>query len=277
MPGSAREEAERLVAAVLAMASTSSGKGEGLGALGDLVGKVAGATLGHGPGGESGGSGGKWATGSAECCVCPVCRVIAAMRDPSPDAAAKLAIGAGDLAHGVASMMRAVSAIAGERPAPAPKPAPQRTSPGEAWSAATRGSHEADKNNADEAWATATNKDPDTDPWGAASAADAETVRAERRAAAKAAAEAAAEAARRVEQAAAQARAVRERVQEAARTAAKDADVVQNTTPEVAPGDRTPRRFDVWAAATADAGAAEVEQVPNVDHEEHGGAAGDAV
>ena len=38
----------------------------------------------------------------AECCVCPVCRVIAAMRDPSPELAERLATGAGDLATGVA-------------------------------------------------------------------------------------------------------------------------------------------------------------------------------
>jgi hypothetical protein len=261
------------VATVFAMASTSSGKNEGLGALGDLVGKVAGAALGHGSGSGGSGSssggasgsgpssgGGHWATGSAECCVCPVCRVIAAMRDPSPDTAAKLAIGAGDLANGVASMMRAFSSITGERPAPRPaKPQPAKSS--DAWSDATR-------NTADQAWATATNKaadkeekarDPETDPWGAASAASAETVRAERRAAAKAAADAAAEAARRVEEAAARAR------------ASRAADVVQNTTPEVAPRGRTPQRFDVWAAATADAGADDTEPTPDVDHEDRNG------
>jgi hypothetical protein len=274
MPSSAREEAERLVAAVFAMANASSGKNEGLGALGDLVGKVAGAALGHGSGtgtgtgtgtgsgSGSGSSGGNWATGSAECCVCPVCRVIAAMRDPSPDTAAKLAIGAGDLANGVASMMRAFSSITGERPAPRPAKQPPAKS-ADAWSDATR-------NTADRAWATATNKaaeeekeekarDPETDPWGAASAASAEAARSERRAAAKAAAEAAAEAARRVEEAAARAR------------ASKAADVVQNTTPEVAPGGRTPQRFDVWAAATADAGADDSEPVPDVDHEDRNG------
>jgi hypothetical protein len=293
MPSSAREEAERLVAAVFAMANTSSGKNEGLGVLGDLVGKVAGAALGHGSGSSNGsgsssgsggssgsgspsasgggsghsghsgagsGSGGSWATGSAECCVCPVCRVIAAMRDPSPDTAAKLAIGAGDLANGVASMMRAVSSITGDRPAPRPAK-PQSAKSADAWSDATR-------NTADQAWSTATNKaadkeekarDPETDPWGAASAASAETVQAERRAAAKAAAAAAAEAARRVEEAAARAR------------ASRVADVVQNTTPEVAPGGRTPQRFDVWAAATADAGADNTEPAPDVDHEDRNG------
>ncbi|WP_248294106.1 hypothetical protein [Actinoplanes sp. TBRC 11911] len=266
MPSSAREEAERLVAAVLAMASTGAGKGnDGLGALGDLVGKVAGAAFGQG-------SGGSWATGSAECCVCPICRAISAMRDPSPDTAAKLAVGAGDLAHGVASMMRALSAISGERPAPPAKPASQRPSPDEAWSAATRKDRgdtgRDDVNNADEAWAAATNgpaPDPESDPWGAASAASAEAVRAERRAAAKAAADAAAEAARRVREAAAQAKAAREAAQAKREP---DTDVVQNTTPEVAPPGRTPQRFDVWAAATA----ADLERKPDVDHDDRDGA-----
>ncbi|HEX8927952.1 MAG TPA: hypothetical protein VGA45_03475, partial [Actinomycetota bacterium] len=160
MPGSAREEAERLVATFLAMASTASsgdkasGTGEavaaGLGALGDIVGRVAGAALGQAGsqggspggghagshGGQVGGHGGghgAWATGSAECCVCPLCKVIAAMRDPSPETAAKLAVGAGDLANGVASMMRALSAITGERPATKQPsaPRPQATNPDE--------------------------------------------------------------------------------------------------------------------------------------------------
>jgi hypothetical protein len=111
MAGTAREEAERLVAAVLAMAGQS------------------------GPGG----TGGAWATGSAECCVCPVCRVIASLRDPHPVTVERLATGAGDFATGLASLMRSVSAMAGntrpanrERP-PAPPPNPDTT-----WSAATR-------------------------------------------------------------------------------------------------------------------------------------------
>ncbi len=49
------------------------------------------------------------ATGSAECCICPVCRLIASMRDPNTDLAERLASGAGDLATGVASMLRALS------------------------------------------------------------------------------------------------------------------------------------------------------------------------
>jgi hypothetical protein len=110
MAGTAREEAERLVATVLAMAARSG--------------------LGGSPGG--------WATGSAECCVCPVCRVIASVRDPRPMTAERLATGAGDFATGVASLMRAVSAMASNPHPPRPtRPAPP-PNPDTTWSAATR-------------------------------------------------------------------------------------------------------------------------------------------
>jgi hypothetical protein len=202
MTASAREEAERLVATMLAMAASgglgaaarasgdSSGTRDavtaGLGALADTVSGFVGrlASVGQeGPdqsgAGQSGagqggarregagqggtsqegagqggvrrdGSGAKpaesqhrgWATGSAECCVCPVCRAIAAVRDPSPETAVKIAISAGDLATSVAGMMRALSSLAGERPRPKPatsrpasRPAPD---PGQTWAAATR-------------------------------------------------------------------------------------------------------------------------------------------
>ncbi|GAA4253857.1 hypothetical protein GCM10022255_056270 [Dactylosporangium darangshiense] len=72
-----REEAERLVAAALAAASMAARSTAG------------------------------FATGSAECCVCPLCKAIAAARDPDPDFAERLATGAGDLAAGVASVLRA--------------------------------------------------------------------------------------------------------------------------------------------------------------------------
>jgi hypothetical protein len=112
MAGTAREEAERLVATVLAMAGRS-----GLG----------------------GGASGAWATGSAECCVCPVCRVIASLRDPHPVSAERLATGAGDLATGVASLMRAVSAMASNaRPTGPQRPPAPPPNPDTAWSAATR-------------------------------------------------------------------------------------------------------------------------------------------
>jgi hypothetical protein len=79
-----RDEAERLVAAALAAVSLAA----------------------RGLGGSRTSS---FATGSAECCVCPVCRVIAAMRDPNADIAERLATGAGDLASGVASLLRSLS------------------------------------------------------------------------------------------------------------------------------------------------------------------------
>jgi hypothetical protein len=71
-----REEAERLVAAALAAVSMAAGSTAG------------------------------FATGSAECCVCPLCKAIAAARDPDPDFAERLATGAGDVAAGVASFLR---------------------------------------------------------------------------------------------------------------------------------------------------------------------------
>jgi hypothetical protein len=158
--GSARQEAERLVATVFAKAAQSglggAGRGErsgttGLGALADTVAGVVGQLTG-GTGSHRGDPGKGWATGSAECCVCPVCRVIAGLREPSPHAVERLATGAGDFATGVASLMRAFSAMSGDRGRPArparhtpPPPdhdtaAPQ-TTPDETaslWAAATR-------------------------------------------------------------------------------------------------------------------------------------------
>lgn len=77
-----RDEAERLVAAAIAALSL--------------------AARGIPRGGAR-----PFATGSEECCVCPICRLIASMRDPNADLAERLATGAGDLASGVASMLRA--------------------------------------------------------------------------------------------------------------------------------------------------------------------------
>jgi hypothetical protein len=84
---SARDEAERLVAAALAAASVAA-----RGATG-------------------------FATGSAECCVCPLCRAIAAVRDPDPRLADGLASSAADLAAGLAGMLRA---FGGTHKAPPP-------------------------------------------------------------------------------------------------------------------------------------------------------------
>jgi hypothetical protein len=101
-PGTAREEAERLVAAVLsAVAMAANAHPE-------------------------------WSTGSAECCVCPLCKVIAAVRDPDPEVVERMATGAGDLAAGMASFLRN---LGGEQPKPdsGPEPAPDS----KAWEKAT--------------------------------------------------------------------------------------------------------------------------------------------
>lgn len=78
-PGTARKEAEKLVAAVLAAATLTANANP------------------------------HWSTGSSECCVCPLCKVIAAVRDPDPEMVERLATGAGDLAAGMASFLRHVA------------------------------------------------------------------------------------------------------------------------------------------------------------------------
>ncbi|MGX6604200.1 hypothetical protein ACWKSP_19000 [Micromonosporaceae bacterium Da 78-11] len=360
MAGSAREEAERLVAALLAMAGGSqspdpdpdqgsapgrtaapdqdqfSGTRErvtaGLGALGDSVAGIV-TQLTDSSAGHRSGSG--WSTGSAECCVCPVCRAIASARNPGPEATERVATGAGDIAIGVASLMRGFSAMARSRPAPRPqaaRPADRaaaRSKPGnpdETWSVATR--RDETRNDAGGAWSAATNAganvpagDPD-DPWSAATATSAAAVEAERvaaraaeqRAAAKAAAARAAEAARRVEEAVALANAARAAAAANEAATAAEAEVTAGTggksadpsaTPDLsatadraAAGDRgvpqvprrtveqgaagtgggavdprTARRFDVWAAATADEGVADVTRPVTVDHDGPGASA----
>ncbi|MEV7227150.1 hypothetical protein AB0M79_09020 [Polymorphospora sp. NPDC051019] len=170
-PGSAREEAERLVATALAaarLAATGRTVGDALKPLGDALAGIlehpppptrpAGpAPEPHGPAGAAGepraagtagapdgatapGPTGGFATGGADCCVCPVCRGIAALRDPSPEFAERLATGAGDLAAGVASLLRAFATARPGSPAgadddrPSGRPAPDD----EVWRAAAR-------------------------------------------------------------------------------------------------------------------------------------------
>ncbi|MEH1168393.1 hypothetical protein V6V47_23710 [Micromonospora sp. CPCC 205539] len=135
-PGSAREEAERLVATLLAGARMASSGSAGA-AWGPLGGMLAGV-LGHSaaPDGRPG-TGGGFATGSAECCVCPVCRGIAALRDPSPEFAERLATGAGDLAAGVASLLRAFTPAEPPAADPPATPAPPRPGPTAAADATT--------------------------------------------------------------------------------------------------------------------------------------------
>lgn len=71
--GSAREEAERLVALALASVSVAANR------VGYHV---------------------------EEGCGCPVCRAILLLRDPDPEVAARLADGAGELAAGAAELLR---------------------------------------------------------------------------------------------------------------------------------------------------------------------------
>ncbi|MEU8210973.1 hypothetical protein AB0B85_17465 [Micromonospora sp. NPDC049044] len=129
-PGSAREEAERLVATLLAGARLASAGSAG-GAFGSLGGVLAGV-LGHSDDADGRrGTGGTFATGSPECCVCPVCRGISALRDPSPEFAERLATGAGDLAAGVASLLRAFSPVSAPPTSPpgsGPEPTTARPS-----------------------------------------------------------------------------------------------------------------------------------------------------
>ncbi|MET8351379.1 MULTISPECIES: hypothetical protein [unclassified Micromonospora] len=184
-PGSAREEAERLVATLLAGARLASAGSAG-GAWGPLGGMLAGV-LGHSaaPGGPFG-AGGGFATGSAECCVCPVCRGIAALRDPSPEFAERLATGAGDLAAGVASLLRAFApaeppeaspSAPATAPAPAagadvPEPTPAERFTGadedHVWRDATRSGHDSQPAQERDVWAVATRTAdplaPDTAP-----------------------------------------------------------------------------------------------------------------
>jgi hypothetical protein len=276
--GSAREEAERLVATVLAMAQQGgrrsgadrdddsiTGTGarlvDGLGTLGDtlagMVGHLAGTAAGQRsagqppteekPPGEQPPVRYGWSTGSVECCVCPICRTMATLRNPTPESAARLAGGAGDFATGVASLMRAVSAMSGTRPRPArrDRPAPPPPDPDLAWSAATRTGRGGPPVDADPA------PDEDGAPWAAATRA----------------------AAREQERRDAEAREQKQREAEARRQKQREAgararagDDIDRGGSASSPGPRTARGAgigdDVWAAATADG--------PAMDHDDAG-------
>ncbi|MGC4788850.1 hypothetical protein ACLQ22_13585 [Micromonospora sp. DT178] len=165
-PGSAREEAERLVATALAAArlAAAGSKGGQWGPLGGIVSSV----LGHsgGPGGSAGQPAGGFATGAAECCVCPVCRGIAALRDPSPEFAERLATGAGDLAAGVASLLRAFTPP--EPSADAPSGPAGTPGPGGAddhvWREATRSGHDSQPAPERDVWSAATRAEDEAAP-----------------------------------------------------------------------------------------------------------------
>ncbi|MDH6462556.1 hypothetical protein M2302_002736 [Micromonospora sp. A200] len=185
-PGSAREEAERLVATLLATARLANA-GSGGGPWGPLGGILSGV-LGHsggasGPAGGAGGTG-RFATGSPECCVCPVCRGIAALRDPSPEFAERLATGAGDLAAGIASLMRAFApADSGEAPdraagaAGAPGPAAGSDAAADhVWREATRTGHDSPSAPERDVWSAATRAEDVVVPAAAAPVDDAGPV-----------------------------------------------------------------------------------------------------
>lgn len=182
-PGSAREEAERLVATLLATARLASSP-PGAGPWGPLGGILAGV-LGHsagsagtrGAGSASASAGAGFATGSPECCVCPICRGIAALRDPSPEFAERLATGAGDLAAGVASLLRA---FASAEPAEPGAPASPDGAGGSAgapagdhvWRAATRTGHDSQPAPEQDVWSAATRGESAADPGAVVPPAD---------------------------------------------------------------------------------------------------------
>lgn len=121
---SVRQEAERLVATALGairLAVTAAGS-------------------------PTGGAG--HVTGAAECAFCPICRTIAALREPDPDFAERLATAAGDLAIGVTGLLRAFSTVAGAR-------APDGTAVAEP---------DADRDTADGVWREATRTRHDSGP-----------------------------------------------------------------------------------------------------------------
>ncbi|QLQ37085.1 hypothetical protein [Micromonospora robiginosa] len=175
-PGSAREEAERLVVSLLATARLAAASaGSGRGPLGGMLSGV----LGHSPGDAGTG----FATGSPECCVCPLCRGIAALRDPSPEFAERLATGAGDLAAGVASMLRAFAPPAPGEPAeptgPSASPGPGGAAPAgsadHVWREATRTGHDSQPAPEQDVWSAATRGADESDP-GASSQPPAEAA-----------------------------------------------------------------------------------------------------
>ncbi|MEV1144347.1 hypothetical protein [Micromonospora sp. NPDC049799] len=176
-PGSAREEAERLVATLLATARLASA-GPGAGPWGPLGGIVA-SVLGHSatPGGSPTGSVGGFATGAAECSVCPLCRAMAALRDPSPEFAERLATGAGDLAAGVASLLRAFAPTEQpHHPADGPVSAAPAGGGGGAddhvWREATRSGHDSPSAPERDVWSAATRAEDRVEPTAAAPPVD---------------------------------------------------------------------------------------------------------
>jgi hypothetical protein len=141
-PTTAREEAERLVAAGLAAVSMAADR---IGAPSRERGGAAAAgfdALGDALFGPSSHRRHSVATGSEECCRCPVCRVISAARQPDPRVAERLATGVGDLAEGAARVLRTLAGTGPEQPTTPADDAARADEPaappaGDAWAAAT--------------------------------------------------------------------------------------------------------------------------------------------
>jgi hypothetical protein len=154
----ARREAERLVAtglAALSMAADRIGApsrprggaaAAGYDALGDML---------FGPSRRH-----SVANDSAECCHCPVCRVIAVARQPSPEFAERLASGVGTLAEGAARVLRVVAGPGAESTGPestGPAPTADSSSAGKAEPRKTEsGPVHSDRAGVDDPWAAAT-------------------------------------------------------------------------------------------------------------------------
>ncbi|HLU45512.1 MAG TPA: hypothetical protein VKZ67_10925 [Natronosporangium sp.] len=135
----ARREAERLVATGLAALSLAADRigapsrprggaaAAGYDALGDML---------FGPARRH-----TVANGSDACCHCPVCRLIAAARNPSPELAERLASGAGLLAEQAARVLRAVAGAGGDAGRAEPRErstaGADQSEVGDPWAAAT--------------------------------------------------------------------------------------------------------------------------------------------
>src|SRR6266568_787312 len=132
-----REEAERLVSAALAAASFAlrgAGKDSPLAGLAERF--LGGEHIATYDSAGSRASSDDPAPSTPECRVCPVCRGIAALRDPSPEFALRVASGATDVANGIAAILRAFnSPPARPRAEPPPRPRPRDSGP--TWRAAT--------------------------------------------------------------------------------------------------------------------------------------------
>jgi hypothetical protein len=144
-PGTARQEAERLVFTVVAAARRAAGG------------------AGHRDAGPP-------------CCACPVCRALAALREPDPRVVEHLAARAGDLAAGVAGLLRSASArphgpsgagpsgagpSGGDSASARPHPAGPTGGDDEAWREATRGGQTGAPRRPDDAWGAATRTEGD--------------------------------------------------------------------------------------------------------------------